>query len=290
MSDWRTARLSTPPQEMRPDRIEVISPIGAGCQVQIHRGVHFECLVGAHNQARKLTTGIVTLEPGAELPYHTHVFAEAITLLAGEAVVEWRGGDIPLDQFDNVTMLRGVAHCVFNPSKDKASVFYIMMATDHPTRTLVTETFSRCDMPSENKSIPANISTRERVARYESALRYEVDPNTSFIDYFNHDLMPGIEMCGGYGQLGQSSRSQAHLHDCDESICVIQGIASGVVEGRNYSLSDHATVLLPRGRVHYFNNETPEPMAMLWVCDSPTPDALSSMKNLPQERNLCGFN
>ena len=38
------------------------------------------------------------------------------------------------------------------------------------------------------------------------------------------------------------------------------------------SVSDGATALQPRGRVHYFINDSPEPMAMLWVYAGPMPE------------------
>ncbi len=37
----------------------------------------------------------------------------------------------------------------------------------------------------------------ERVNRFATAKRFEAGPNTSFIDFFNKDLMPGMEMSGG---------------------------------------------------------------------------------------------
>ena len=86
--------------------------------------------------------------------------------------------------------------------------------------------------------------------------------------------MPGIEMSGGYGLFEPGGRLPAHFHDFDESICIIDGTATCVVEGRRYKMSDCATALQPRGRVHYFINETQEPMAMLWVYAGPSPERI----------------
>ena len=66
----------------------------------------------------------------------------------------------------------------------------------------------------------------------------------------------------------------AHFHDFDESISIIEGTATCVVEGRRYALSGGATALLPRGRVHYFINDSAGPMAMLWVYAGPTPERI----------------
>jgi quercetin dioxygenase-like cupin family protein len=86
--------------------------------------------------------------------------------------------------------------------------------------------------------------------------------------------VPGIEMSGGYGLFKPTGRLPAHIHDFDESICIVQGNATCVVEGRKYMMSDLSTALQPRGRVHYFINETQEPMAMIWVYAGPVPERL----------------
>ena len=39
-------------------------------------------------------------------------------------------------------------------------------------------------------------------------------------------------------------------------------------------MSDRATALQPRGRVHYFINESDAPMAMLWVYAGPVPERI----------------
>ena len=83
-----TTPLERPPESMRPDRKEVMCPIGSGNRIELNPGVMFECLVGGHNKARNLTTGWVTFAPSAALPCHTHTFTESITLLSGSASVE----------------------------------------------------------------------------------------------------------------------------------------------------------------------------------------------------------
>src|SRR4029079_12754989 len=133
----RAVRRERPPESMRPDRPEVMNPLGSGKVIEVSPGVSFECLVGAHKQARNLTTGIVTFAPAGQLPYHTHTFSESITLLSGHAVVEVEGRRYALDVMDNVVMPKGVAHYVKNASGSREAVFHIAMATDAPSRTLV---------------------------------------------------------------------------------------------------------------------------------------------------------
>jgi quercetin dioxygenase-like cupin family protein len=86
--------------------------------------------------------------------------------------------------------------------------------------------------------------------------------------------VPGIEMSGGYGLFYPRGRLPAHVHDFDESICIVDGTATCVVEGRRYAMSGCATALQPRGRVHYFINDSPKPMAMLWVYAGPVPERI----------------
>jgi quercetin dioxygenase-like cupin family protein len=66
----------------------------------------------------------------------------------------------------------------------------------------------------------------------------------------------------------------AHLHDFDESICIVEGSATCLVEGRRYTLENLGTALQPRGRVHYFVNESAAPMAMIWFYAGPLPERL----------------
>lgn len=264
------APLARPPESMRPDRPEVMNARGSGVQTEISRGVQFECLVGSHNAARNLTTGFVTFAPGAMLHYHLHPFSESITLVQGTATVEVEGRSYALERLDNVVIPAGLAHAARNASPREPAVFHIVMAADAPSRTLVTKFFSQRPMPATSAGWPG----AERVNRFATALRGTAGPNTEFIDCFNADLMPGLEMSGGYGLFHPGGRLPAHVHDFDESICILSGHATCIVEGRRYAMSDGATALQPRGRVHYFINESQGPMEMLWVYAGPRPQRI----------------
>ncbi len=264
------APLPRPPESMRPDRPEVMNAVGSSPQMEISRGVTFECLVGSHNKARKLTTGFVTFAPSAHLPYHSHTFSESITLLSGTATVEVEGRSYTLQKMDNVVVPAGLAHSARNVSATEPAVFHIAMASDSPSRTLIEKFFSRRAMPDDSQGVPG----AERVNRFATAKRFAAGPSTEFIDCFNSNLMPDLEMSGGYGLFHPTGRLPAHVHDFDESICIISGTATCVVEGRRYSMSDGATALQPRGRVHYFINDSQSTMEMLWVYAGPKPERI----------------
>ena len=223
-----------------------------------------------HNQARRLTTGLVTFQPGAELPYHRHTFGESITLLDGEATLEVEGRRYRLQKLDNVTIPAGLAHRAANPATGSPATLHIALASDTPARTLAAAPELVRDMPDDSTGVPG----AERVTRFLTAQRFAAGPNTEFVDYFNRDLMPGIEMSGGYGLFAPQGRLPAHVHDFDESIAIIDGQATCIVEGRRYAMSDGATALQPRGRVHYFINESGGPMAMIWVYAGPLPQRI----------------
>jgi quercetin dioxygenase-like cupin family protein len=118
------------------------------------------------------------------------------------------------------------------------------------------------------------------VTRFALAERCGDGTGATFIDYFNSDLVANIEMSGGYGLFDPGGRLPAHVHDFDESICIVDGHATCVVEGRKYSMTNRATALQPRGRVHYFMNNSDKPMAMLWVYAGPQPERI-----IVEERN-----
>jgi quercetin dioxygenase-like cupin family protein len=125
-------------------------------------------------------------------------------------------------------------------------------------------------MPDDSTGVPG----AERVNRVASAKGFAAGPNTKFVDCYNETLMPGAGMSGGYGLFHPGGRLPAHVHDFDESICIISGQATCVVEGRRYPMSDCATALQPRGRVHYFINESSGPMEMIWVYAGPQPERI----------------
>lgn len=184
-SATKVAPLAKPPESMRPDRPEVMNPIGAGLKVELARGVIFECLVGSHNQARRLTTGIVTFAPGATLPYHSHTFSESITLLGGSAVVEVEGRSYSLKKLDNVVVPTGRVHAARNASTTEPAVFHIALASDTPTRTLVEKFFPRRDarrlgrLPRGRTSQPLrDRETLRRRAEYRvhRLLQFRTDP------------------------------------------------------------------------------------------------------------------
>ncbi|APW58930.1 cupin domain-containing protein [Paludisphaera borealis] len=258
--------LARPPESMRPDRMEVMTPIGAGAFLDVEPGVRLECLVGAHNGTRGLTTGLVTIAPSTALSYHTHTFAESITLLKGRAIAAVEGREYVLEPLDNVVIPRGPAHQVRNLSDTEPAILHVALASDAPTRTIVDDTFPRIAMPDEANGLAG----AERFNRFRTAERFAAGPNTAFIDFFNETLMPGLEMSGGYGLFLPGGRLPAHVHDFDESISIIDGDALCIVEGRRHPMRD-ATALQPRGRVHYFINESDEPMAMIWVYAGPSP-------------------
>jgi 2-dehydro-3-deoxyglucarate aldolase/4-hydroxy-2-oxoheptanedioate aldolase len=261
--------LDAPPATLKPDRREAMNFVRDAQPIEIERGVLFRPLVGAHNQARNLTTGTVTFGPGTELPYHTHPFAEAVTLLQGEVAVEVEGRRYDLAPLDNIMVPKETAHTAINLSKSRPAVLHFAMATTAPTRTLLNRTFATVSMTdgAGERAVP------ERVNRHGATPWYEPAPRARFQDYFNRDLACP-EMSGGYGVFEPGGRLPCHVHDFDESICIIAGTATCVVEGRRYTLGNNATALVPRGRCHYFINETKQPMTMIWVYAGPMPERL----------------
>jgi len=260
--------LPRPPESLRPDRPEVLNEPGAKPIVELDPGVQLDTHVGGQNGARNLTTGLVAFKPGSRLPCHKHPVSETLTLLSGTAVVAVEGREYALGPLDNIVIPRELAHATRNPSSSERSVLHVAMASASPTRELVSTSFDRREMPNES----TGVAGKERVTRFGTAPRFEAGPGATGIDYFNQELMPGIEMSGGYGLFQPGGRLPAHFHNFDESICIIQGTAMCVVEGRRYQMANCCTALQPRGRVHYFINDTEKPMAMIWVYAGPVPE------------------
>jgi quercetin dioxygenase-like cupin family protein len=259
-----------PAPSFRPDRFENVNLLGQRPAIQLGPGVNLDCLVGHHNGARNLTTGIVDFAPLAHLFYHTHPMSESVTVLSGALRVNVEGREYALRPLDNIVIPRGLVHSARNDSSVRPARLHVAFASAAPGREWVSKIFETCAMPDDSTGIPG----KERVTRFISAPRSEAGPGTSFIDYFNEELVPGIEMSGGYGLFQTGGRLPAHYHDFDESICIVQGVATCVCEGRHHQMSNGATALQPRGRVHYFVNNSEEPMAMVWVYAGSLPERI----------------
>jgi quercetin dioxygenase-like cupin family protein len=259
-----------PPESFRPDRFETIATRRHAPRIELAPGVLFEWLVGAHNDARDLTTGIVTFRRGAVLPYHQHSFGESITLLSGHGAVEVEGRAYLLSVLDNVTIPRGLAHSARNASEREPAVFHVAMASATPTRQLVDSQFSRRVMPRS----ATGCQGAELVVRPDAAEHYQPGPNADFVDYCSAALLPTIEISGGWGRFLPGGRLPAHYHTFDESISIVEGTAECIVEGRHYSLGSDATALQPRGRIHYFRNVSSVPMEMIWFYAGPMPERI----------------
>ena len=272
-ADGRAVRLPLPqpPEDTTPDRNEVITTLDDGETVELAPGVTMKALVGGFNTARGLTTGIVTMQPEALLNYHTHPCGESVTVLEGEAEVSVDGRTYQLGPLDNITIPRWLPHQSRNTSTGKPARLHVALAMSAPERELVERSFDKIDMSPDSTGSPGF----ERVTRFSSADRLRgVGPGAEFIDYFNASLMPGIEMSGGFARFDPNGRLPDHLHDFDESICIIRGEASCLVEGRQYSLNDCGTAMVPRGRVHYFINDSENQMDMIWVYAGPMPERI----------------
>jgi 2-keto-3-deoxy-L-rhamnonate aldolase RhmA/quercetin dioxygenase-like cupin family protein len=262
------APLARPAESFRPDRTESMNAPGERELAVLQEGVTFDGLVGAMNGARNLTTGIVTFAPGASLDLHTHPASESITVLEGTAEVSVEGRTYRLGPRDNIVIPRWLPHAACNPDAKRPARLHVALAMAPVERTLVDKTFTPRAMRDDAEGLPG----AERVTRIATAARTtHVGLGTEFVDYFNAEQMPGLEMSGGWGRFVPGGRLPAHLHDFDESISIIDGAAVCRVEGREYALAGGATALVPRGRVHYFVNDSNATMEMIWVYAGPHP-------------------
>jgi len=232
-------------------------------------GVQLWPLAGAHTGAHNLFTALLTLEPKVAYPLYVRPISEALVLVNGEAAVEVEDRRYGLKPLDAITVSPQIPRRVVNPSSSRRAVLHLALASATPDQTWVNGRYVAADQPA---GVTGRVGA-ERVCRNDPAARFELAPLARFQDLYHADLgTQGI--CGGYGVFEPGARLPCHRHEFDESITIVQGTATCIVEGRRHELSNNATALVPQGRCHYFINLTLEPMAMVWVYAGDKPDRI----------------
>jgi len=252
-----------------PDRHEVITRPDLSPPVALGEGAELRELVGESRGSRGIYTGLLTLDAGRASLAYARPDNEVVILLDGDAAVEVEGRRYHLAPLDHAAIPSSLPRRIINLSVDRPATFHISVASASPTIT-------RLEMPPRTIEQAAEFAGppgAERIGRNSPEARSALAPGAMFQDFFNASMgMTGI--CGGYGLFAPGSRLPCHRHEFDESITIVQGLATCVVEGRRYQLSDNATALVPQGRCHYFINKTDEPMAMIWVYAGDMPDRI----------------
>ena len=232
-------------------------------------GVELCPLAGAHSGARDLFTALLTLSPKAWYPLYTRPVTEVLILVEGDASIEVEDRRYHLKPLDAMTVSPRVPRRVVNLSSNRPAVFHIALAAGAPAQTWINGRFTAIDQSASD----TGRAGAARICRNNPAARFELAPLARFQDLFNADLgAQGI--CGGYGLFEPGARLPCHRHEFDESITIVHGTATCIVEGRRHELSGNATALVPQGRCHYFINLTLEPMAMIWVYAGDRPDRI----------------
>lgn len=206
----------------------------------------------------------MTVQPAAELPFHTHPTGESITLVRGEAEVLVEGRCYRLSAFDSIHIPAKVAHAVRNRSSNVA-VMHTAFPTDRVERDFVDTKSADVERVETDDSIP------ETLMRSQAADRYALSESMAACDLFA-GRFGSKGMCGGYALFQPGAGLPCHRHDYDESITIVGGRAICQVAGKEYELSNFDAACIPRGRPHRFMNHGDEPMEMIWVYAGDEPD------------------
>ena len=224
-------------------------------------GVSIRTLVSAACGARGFTTGLAVFQPGGVLPYHTHDWSEAITVLSGAATVLVEGRAYRIGALDCIHVPAGVAHSVRNESELEVTA-HTAFGSDQPARLFVAAPEAGWDSGQTGP---------EFVRRKAESEVYELSPGAFFTDLFAKRF-GSVGICGGYGRFQPGASLPCHIHEYDESITIVEGTAKCLVQGAQYSLTGLETAFIPTHRAHRFINESDSAMAMIWVYAGNEPD------------------
>jgi quercetin dioxygenase-like cupin family protein len=261
-------KTPTPPTSAS-DRREAVQVASDAKPTVIVPGVELRPLVGEHNKARNLFTGLVGLAPKATFPFYSRPFTEVSMPVEGQLALDVEDRRYRLSLFDALSVPSGLPRRLVNLSANRPALVHVSMASSTPAQSWVNGRFSPAEQPpASNGALGA-----ERLCRNNPRARSELAPRALFQDLFSAEL-GSRGVCGGYGVFEPGARLPCHRHEFDESITIVQGTATCVVEGRRHELSGNATALVPQGLCHYFINLTLSPMAMVWVYAGDKPDRI----------------
>jgi quercetin dioxygenase-like cupin family protein len=111
----------------------------------------------------------------------------------------------------------------------------------------------------------------EHIVRFAQAETYELSTGAEFCDLFA-GRFGSVGICGGYGRFKPEASLPCHIHKFDESITIVEGEATCLVQGKHYRLSGYDTAFVPEGRPHRFLNQSETEMAMVWVYAGSEPE------------------
>ncbi len=168
-------------------RQEVIQPLATARISVPAPGVEMRMLVGAHNAAQKLFTGLLTLAPGGFYPYYVRPFSEALILLEGEAAVDVEDRRYQLGPLDAINVTPRHPRHLANLSTSRLAVFHVSLASAVPDQTWVNGRFT----PVKQVASVIGRSGSERLCRHDPATRFELAPRASFKISLALSLAPG---------------------------------------------------------------------------------------------------
>jgi quercetin dioxygenase-like cupin family protein len=101
------------------------------------KGIWVKKLAVPETGTESISVGVATFDPGASLPCHIHDCEESITIIEGEALVEFAGRRVPLKPYDTSHMPAGTPHRFLNASQtERMSILWVYASADMG-RTLV---------------------------------------------------------------------------------------------------------------------------------------------------------
>jgi quercetin dioxygenase-like cupin family protein len=103
------------------------------------------------------------------------------------------------------------------------------------------------------------------ISRSKTAKKYKLDTGVEFQDMAVKSLgTQGISV--GLATFAPGALLPCHIHNCEESITILEGTAYCDVQGKRYKLVPYDTSHVPAGIPHRFVNASRRrTMVMLWV-------------------------
>jgi mannose-6-phosphate isomerase-like protein (cupin superfamily) len=103
------------------------------------------------------------------------------------------------------------------------------------------------------------------IIRFEEARRLDRGGGVVSVPLVTRASVEAPRFTTGTSVYPPGTGAPLHVHNCDEQVTILEGLAEVEIDGLVTPLARYDTTYIPAGREHAFRNRGDEPLRILWI-------------------------